>query len=94
MPSYQLHSTVLPHHLSLFLLPTTYTQLTYADFYFYTALENTLKHMPNLLDNLISHSEETVVQCGGFAQHCQVAEGETRISVLITELATDKICNK
>ena len=51
MPSYQLHSTVLPHHLSLFLLPTTYTQLTYADFYFYTALENILKQMPALLDD-------------------------------------------
>ena len=37
--------------LSLFLLPTTYTQLTYADFYFYTALENMLKQMPTLLDN-------------------------------------------
>ena len=30
-------------------------------------------------------------QCGGSSQHCKVAEGETRNSVLITELATDKL---
>ena len=28
----------------------THTQLTYADFYFYTAMENILKQMPALLD--------------------------------------------
>ena len=39
----------------------------------------------------VSHTEKAACQCGGSAQHCQVAKRETRISVLITELTTDKL---